>query len=290
MPARRLLIVLLVVVGAIGHPQAVLAEPPNQGQNTVNVGPITAGQTASQGTAGFDPSGTKATSSSTTNVAAPPQAQGPAGENNGPALTYVPAPNGVVPGGGTVALLVSCPTGQTAYSVFDSAGALVSTVCIGNQGPPPGPLPSAQQLAQAASDGQPWPVLRVSTNPDMGLTGLASWFWCTGSASMPDATASSGPLTVTVRAILAGVDWNFGDGSRSAGGLGQPFPAQSDVQHVFQTSTFGLVSGYMVTATVHWTVTFSVNGGPFTLLGVKSRSYSRAYVVNQLQPQAVGVT
>jgi hypothetical protein len=269
----------------------VRAEPVGTSSANTVVGPMTNGPTLSQGTAGFDPSGTKATSSSTTNVAAPQQAQGPAGENNGPALTYVPAQNGVAPGGGTVVLLVSCPPGQTAYSVFDAAGALVSTACVGNQGPAPGgPLPSAQQLAQAASDTQPWPVLRVSTNPDIGLTGLASWFWCAGSASMPDATANSGPLTVTVRATLAGVDWNFGDGSRSAGGLGQPFPVQSDVQHVFQTSTFGLASGYTVTATVRWTVTFSVNGGPFTVLGVKSRSYSRSYIVNQLQPEAVGVT
>ena len=268
----------------------VRAEPVGTSSANTVVGPMTKGPTLSQGSAGFDPIGTKATSNTTTDVAPTAQVQPPPGGNGGTPLTYVPAPNGVVPGGGTVALLVSCPPGQTAYSVFDSAGALISTVCAGNQGPPPGPLPLAQQLAQAASDGQPWPILRVSTNPAIGLPGLASWFWCTGSASMPDATASSGPLTVTVRATLAGVDWNFGDGSRSAGGLGQPFPAQSDVQHVFQTSTFGMATGYTITATVSWIVTFSVNGGPFTVLGVKARSYSRSYVVNQLQPQAVGVT
>jgi len=270
-------------------PAAYAESAGDKGTSTVNV-QTSSGPTVSQGTAGFDPMGTKATSTSTTNVAPTSQAQPPPGGNGGSPPTYVPAQNGVAPGGGTVALLVSCPPGQTAYSVFDAPGALISTVCVGNQGPPAGPLSSAQQLAQAATDSQPWPVLRVSTNPDVGLTGLASWFWCAGSASMPDATASSGPLTVTVHASLAGVYWNFGDGSRAAGGLGQPFPAQSDVQHVYETDTFGLASGYTVTATVRWTVTFSVNGGPFTILGVKSTSYSRSYVVNQLQPEAVGVT
>ncbi len=288
----RRVVAIAFCVGALTGLETLPVHAEPDGISSVNtvVGPTSSGPTVSQGTAGFDPSGTKATSSSTTNVAPTSHAQPPPGGNGGTPLTYVPAENGVAPGGGTVALLVSCPAGQTAYSVFDAAGTLVGTVCAGNQNPPAGPLSSAQQLAQAASDRQPWPVLRMSTNPDIGLTGLSSWFWCAGSASMPDATASSGPLTVTVRATLAGVDWNFGDGSRSAGGLGQPFPAQSDVQHVFQTSTFGMATGYTITATVSWIVTFSANGGPFTVLGVKSRSYSRSYVVNQLQPEAVGVT
>jgi hypothetical protein len=40
---------------------------------------------------------------------------------------------------------------------------------------------------------------------------------------------------------------------------------------------------------VRYQVTYSVNGGPFNVLGVKARPYSSSYVVNQLQPQAVSV-
>jgi hypothetical protein len=52
---------------------------------------------------------------------------------------------------------------------------------------------------------QPWPNLQLNVNPGVGLAGLATWFWCAGSAAMPDATASSGPLTVTVHATFSDV-------------------------------------------------------------------------------------
>ena len=52
--------------------------------------------------------------------------------------------------------------------------------------------------AQQASAEQPWPVLQVQIDPQIGLTGLASALWLAGTPQMPDAIASAGPLTVTV--------------------------------------------------------------------------------------------
>jgi hypothetical protein len=125
----------------------------------------------------------------------------------------------------------------------------------------------------------------MGVNPDIGLTGLATWFWLDGDPTMADATASSGGLTVTVHASLVNATWDFGDDQSSAIGLGRQ--NQADVQHTFQTDTYGRPNGYAVACWVRYQVSYSVNGGPFTQLGIKSIAYTRSYTVNQLQPQAV---
>jgi len=105
---------------------------------------------------------------------------------------------------------------------------------------------------------------------------------------MPDAVASSGPLTVRVQARLAGVSWEFGDGlGFDSVDLGQSYPVQSDIQHLYQTDTYRLSSGYSVVAILRYLVTYSVNGGPWNTLGVKTRPFSQQYLVYQLQPEAV---
>jgi hypothetical protein len=105
---------------------------------------------------------------------------------------------------------------------------------------------------------------------------------------MPDAAASSGPLTVRVRARLVGVSWEFGDGiGYDSIDLGQAYPAQSDVQHVYQTDTYRLSNGYTAAAVLRYLVTYSVNGGPWLTLGVKTKPYSQPYSVPG-QPEAIG--
>ena len=82
--------------------------------------------------------------------------------------------------------------------------------------------------------------------------------------------------------------WDFGDGSRyNSSDLGQPYPALSDIQHVYQTDSYGLSQGYTVSGILRFLVTYSVNGGPWQQLGVKSTAFTRSYPVFQLQPQAV---
>jgi hypothetical protein len=132
----------------------------------------------------------------------------------------------------------------------------------------------------------------LGINPGVGLTGLPSWFWLTGAGpQMSDATASAGPLTVTVRATFTGVTWVFGDGrGYDSPDLGRAYPAQSDVQHVYQTDTYGRSSGYTVSGIMRYLVTYRVNGGAWQRLGVKTKVFSQQYFVYQLQPQAVPTT
>jgi hypothetical protein len=282
------------------------AEPDtNGGVNTV-VGPKTSGATVSQGTAGFDPGGTQATSDSKTSL--PPSAaagNGTAGSDQGSDVIVRPIPFNALPDSGPPVVgnngviitnpglpRAACPPGQTGFFVAPAnTNAAFQVVCVPNQAPPPpqAATVSPVQLAEEASARQPWPNLQVSVNPGLGLAGLATWFWCAGSAAMPDATATSGPLTVTVHATFSDVTWRFGDGSGASGDLGRAFPTPSDIQHVYQTDSAGLAQGYQLVASVRWRVTFSVNGGPFTDLGLKSRDFTRPYTVEQLQPQAVSV-
>jgi hypothetical protein len=264
-------------------PLEARAEPVTPGQATVNVSAVSNGPSVSNGSAGFNESGTQAQADTRTDQGLPGTLALLPGARGGSSLTFKP--------GGTIAGILACPPPNTAFAVFDQAGNFVGTICMASQAPQAGPLPTQLQLAQQASVQQPWPNLQVGINPGTGLTGLASWFWLAGSPQMPDATASAGPLTVTVHAALIDVVWDFGDGSGVSSGadLGRAFPAQSSIQHMYQTDTFGRPGGYSVTALARYMVTYSVNGGPFSELGVKARPYSFAYQVNQLQPEAVSV-
>jgi hypothetical protein len=286
--------------------QAAHAEPiGDPGNSSTKVGPVSNGPTTSQGTAGFNSSGTQATSSSQTGGAPTgPVTVGAPGTGGGSSdIVVQPIPFNQLPGGaqtnGSGPIInnplntqQACPAGQTGFFVSAAGGnAPVQVVCVPNQAAPPPQATALSpiQLAQMASGKQSWPNLLVNVNPGRGLTGLPSWFWCAGSPAMPDATASAGPLTVTVHATLADVAWVFGDGTGSGGDLGRPFPAQSTIQHVYQTDSLGLASGYPITVSLRWKVAYSINGGPFNDLGFKTRDYGRSYVVEQLQPQAVSV-
>jgi len=274
-------------------PIVATAEVDDPNNNTVQVGPISNGPVVSQGSAGYDPNGITAAASS--------HPSGTDTTSSGPNYTYRPVPYNSIPApgiqnnNGTLSnpnqglSAPACPGGQTGYYVYDSQGSSLGIVCVPN--PTDSLLPPTTPeiaLADQASSRQPWPTLTLGINPSIGLTGLPSWFWLSGSAAMPDAVASSGPLTVRVRARLAGVSWEFGDGlGYDSQDLGEAYPAQSDVQHLYQTDTYRLSSGYSVVAVLRYLVTYSVNGGPWMTLGVKTRPLSQQYLVYQLQPEAV---
>ena len=281
----------------------VAAEAPTEG-GTIVVEPSTTGTTVSRGDAGFGASGIGADAQSRTTEPSRTPASGP-GPSSAGAVTFRAIPNNALPcgspgppqlgTGGAVVVPVcvpasACPAGQTGFYVYDANGAPLGVVCVSDQtGVDVGaPSPSPLQLAQAASARQPWPALRIGVNPGVGLTGLTSWFWLSGNPAMPDATASAGSLSVTVRAMLDGITWDFGDGGTVSSGTdpGGVFPAPSRIQHVYETDTFEGARA-VVTAMVRYRVTYSVNGGPFVLLGFKAQPYRASYQVNQLQPQAV---
>ncbi len=277
------------------------AEPVDPGQTSVNIGPTPSGPVVSQGTAGFGSPGIDAGASADTSR--PESAPTP---SSGLTFTYSPVPdntlvipggppqasNGVVPKPGT-GFQPACPPGQTGYYVYDSTGAFAGVLCVPTAPSTATAPATVVELAQQASSRQPWPRVTVSVNPATGITGLQSWFWTVpGSATMPVASATAGPLTVTVRAALIDVVWDFGDGSRLDSGqsLGQAFPQPSNVRHVYQTDTYGRPGGYQAGATLRFGVWYSVNGGSWQFLGTKARSYGLSYVVNQIQPEGVSPT
>lgn len=288
---------MLALAATVALPVGARAELPDPGKNTVNVGPMASGGVVSQGSAGYDPSGTKAAVVSQNDQSGGPQATAGGGGSD---YTYRPLPYNQVPiapplvvnNAGVInvpqiATQNACPPGQTGYLVYGPGGnGSFGVICVAQGQTANTP---ELQLARDASSKQPWPNLVLGVNPGAGLTGLASWFWLGGgTTAMPDATASIGPLSVTVHAALVGATWDFGDGSFSdSRDLGRAYPAPSDVQHVYQTDTYGLPGGYTVSGILRFLVTYSVNGGPWQQLGVKTRAYSRSYSVFQLQPEAV---
>jgi hypothetical protein len=298
---KRFLFLLPVVVLGL-WPASALADVVDPGQVTKNVGPATAGPVTTQGTASFSPSGTGAAAGSHADAQANPGVTGSPGAPGASSdITFRQIPFNAVPSGGvwvdqagTIHILPAipvsaCPPGQTGFYTYDANGAPLGIVCVANGANPPAgaPAPSPLQLAQQASAEQPWPVLQFGINPTVGLTGLPSWFWLGGNPQMPDATASAGPLTVRVHAELIDVVWRFGDGAGLSSGINVGRPSSGGIQHVYQTDTFGRPGGYALSALTRYQVTYSVNGGPFNLLGVKARPVVTTYQVNQLQPQAV---
>ena len=284
---------IAAIAASLFMPIAAFAEDPGNG-GTVSVGPVSTGPVVSKGSAGYDPNGITAAAST--------QPKGSGATSTEPTYNYRPVPYNSAPGScpttqtnGTISNPCAqipasvCPAGQTGYYVYDSNGNSLGIVCVPN--PTDSLLPSTTPelaLANEASSRQPWPVLRLGVNPSVGLTGLPSWFWLSGSSSMADAVASSGPLTVSVRARLEGISWEFGDGLGYASlDLGQAYPAQSDIQHLYQTDTYRVTNGYTVIAILRYLVTYSVNNGPWKTLGVKTRPISQQYLVYQLQPEAV---
>ncbi len=269
----------------------------------MSIGPSSAGPVVTQGLAGFDNAGITALASAST-----PRTGAEQTASSGLTFTYVPIPdntlvsvggppqatNGVIAKPGT-GFQAACPPGQTGYYVYDSSGMFAGVVCVPNAtSTPTGPTSATEiALAEQASSRQPWPNLSVGVNPDTGLTGLQSWFWLRpANATMPAASATAGPLTVTVRAVLIDVLWDFGDGSRTDAGLdlGQAYPRESAIRHTYQTDTFQFAGGYQVRATLRFGVWYSVNSGPWRFLGTKAKSYSLAYSVNQIQPEGVSAS
>jgi hypothetical protein len=294
--------VALVVGVALAFTHPVHAEPIDNGSGTVQVQPVTSYPVVTQGSAGYGSAGITANAQASSSAGSGGTGHG--GYYYGPVYTYTPIPQGQVVLPGTVQInsggqivkptgtgQAACPPGQTGYFVYDGSGHYLGVVCVSPPagGQPGGPVSPPGQLAQQASDNQPWPSLVLSINPGTGLTGLRSWFWLGGgSPNTPDATASAGPLTVIVHAALAGVTWAFGDGSQlDTSDLGQAYPQPSDVNHEYQADSSALPNGYQVIALLRFRVTYSVNGGPWLDLGIKVRGYGSSYVVNQLQPEAV---
>lgn len=126
--------------------------------------------------------------------------------------------------------------------------------------------------------------VEVSVRPEgRGITGIESLFWLEGpgSAAFSESVSAFG-ITVEVSVVLAGVEWDFGDGSPVwMAGLGEAWPARSSVAHAYRDSSGD--SPYTVTARLVFQPSYTVDGVPGAALEPIVVPVERAYPVHQVQ-------
>ena len=152
-------------------------------------------------------------------------------------------------------------------------------------GPAPEPPPNtpgagcggctdARQVALDMVTHIPLPPIKLRVNPDIGLVGMAGWFWVDGyrgetiqesrTVTVPPPAPGLPPSSFTVTVRLWGEDysWAFGDGKTlETTSLGKAYPTESDIQHNYQHSSLPFADGFPVFLTVRFHAEFSVNGG-----------------------------
>ncbi|MGE0794890.1 MAG: hypothetical protein AB7H43_08760 [Acidimicrobiia bacterium] len=119
-----------------------------------------------------------------------------------------------------------------------------------------------------------------------GLVGVPAYAWLTEPVTGPLTASVTLPgfgTTVTVVATLAGVTWDFGDGSPPLdAGPGRPWPEPSPVRHAYaEPSAPG--APYVVTATLTYRPTYTVDGVPGGPLEPITFTLGRDYGVRELQ-------
>jgi hypothetical protein len=132
-------------------------------------------------------------------------------------------------------------------------------------------LPSPAQLAQVAHNQLRLPSPRIEANPaGEQLVNLPTWLWLDRGGWGPvSATASVPGVSVTATARPTSVTWAMGDGSTvTCKGPGTPYGASGSPKsssptcgYTYHSSSAGQPGqAYAVSATVHWTVTWSGAG------------------------------
>lgn len=138
------------------------------------------------------------------------------------------------------------------------------------QQPEPTLLPSPAELAQLARKQLRLPAPTIAANPAGDqLVNLPTWMWLRDGFRPVSATASVPGVSVTATAAPTSVVWSMGDGSTvTCIGAGTPYTAGTDPKasspdcgHVYRRSSASQAGqAFPVTATVHWTVTWSGAG------------------------------
>jgi hypothetical protein len=138
------------------------------------------------------------------------------------------------------------------------------------QRPDAAQLPSPAELAQRAYKQLRLPTPSIAANPaGEQLVNLPTWMWLSNGWGPVSATATVPGVSVTATATPTSVVWSMGDGSTvTCTGAGTPFhpdtdPTASspDCGHTYRTSSASQAGqAFPVSATVHWTVTWSGAG------------------------------
>jgi hypothetical protein len=136
----------------------------------------------------------------------------------------------------------------------------------------------------------PIPDIAIEANPATGLVALSSWFWIDGYDGSPISSSDALPgVTVDVEVVPLVYRWSFGDGTTAETmSLGQRYPAESDIRHVYEQSSLAAGGAYSITVEVTFTARYRVNGGAWEALEPITRSFSDDYPVQQLQSVLTG--
>ncbi len=136
----------------------------------------------------------------------------------------------------------------------------------------------------------PIPDIAIEANPSIGLVALPSWFWIDGYDGSPISSSDALPgVTVDVEIEPLVYRWSFGDGTTAeTTSLGQRYPAESDIRHVYEQSSLAAGGAYSITVEVTFAARYRVNSGAWEPLDPITRLFSNDYPVQQLQSVLVG--
>lgn len=182
---------------------------------------------------------------------------------------------------------VSCDDGFFAFiwiPVGTPAGGNVQVVFVNGGGVDP--VAVALELLSHL----PIPDIAIEANPSTGLVALPSWFWIDGYDGSPISSSDSlSGVTVDVEVEPLLYRWSFGDGATAeTTSLGQRYPAESDIRHVYEQSSLAAGGAYAIAVEVTFSARYRVNGGAWEALDPITRSFSNDYPVQQLQSVLVG--
>jgi hypothetical protein len=132
------------------------------------------------------------------------------------------------------------------------------------------PSLSPADVAQLARAQLGLPKSTIAANPAVDqLVNLSTWLWLEGGWETVSATASIPGVSVTAIASPTSVSWSTGDGAEiTCEGPGTPFHTSADPSspspdcgHTYRHSSATQPgNAYPVTATVHWSVSWSGGG------------------------------
>ena len=136
----------------------------------------------------------------------------------------------------------------------------------------------------------PIPDIAIEANPATGLVALSSWFWIDGYDGSPISSSDALPgVSVDVEVEPLVYRWSFGDGTTAeTTSLGQRYPAESDIRHVYEQSSLAAGGAYSITVEVTFAARYRVNGGAWEALEPITRVFSDDYPVQQLQSVLTG--
>lgn len=165
------------------------------------------------------------------------------------------------------------PSGAAGSGVLSGGGMWLDGVCSATgviQTPEYVAAVTPAEIARLARSQLRLPSPSIAANPAGDqLVNLPTWMWLSGGWGPVSATASVPGVSVTAVATPTSVTWAMGDGSTvTCTGAGTPYKAGTDPKapspdcgHVYRRSSASQPGqAYPVTATVHWTVTWSGAG------------------------------